>query len=685
MEMNYPEFNGLMVKPLLNSINLGWVECPCIQQLVKNILTLVAYRNINRESDKRKSIQKLLAEFAFKRNLFEDPNNAEKEFSNFVILLRNRALLNEQINSECAQASLFLSRILIAGNSVVYWLCSKEASKNFYLPISLVDDEHDKNLAMYFHRQYAGEIFICGDNWYSWDSDILLWKKIKLENVHENYLKMVAAFCSHLINLTKKTISQLSEDSTEKKKLESKLTLLRKFSKRVCSGQKARTVVDLSKVYFRFENFSKHCHLTRHLLPTAQGEIINLKTGEVGQRTKYHFFTSCIPVAYFPDSHDEYLFTFLNKICQVVECDKFTFPQLGIWDDDEEKIKESERIHELKNSASFPNRELREKAPRYCFIKRQIEFMENLQILLGYSITGEGREQKFFMFKGEGSTGKSTLINLLETTLGEYFVILNKSAIVSSGRKQQGAATPELGRLDESVRVAAITELDKYDKLDESRIKGLSGQDTMSKRDLFKSEVTMKPMAKFIAATNYYIKSNDDFSLRRRIRVFPFGGQFVDEPTDGQYKLHSGFFEKYLNTISSLQAFLSWLVDGAIKYYQLTESGQTLQFCERVMDATRDYFKEQNLLELFIEDIREKEDFRISSSDLYRLYFEWFSQEQVDRDKYYKMLGHRQFSTEVKKIIGESIKSNTMQYLIPGHGTDQETYFPQERLISSFL
>ncbi|AHH01931.1 hypothetical protein pv_364 [Pithovirus sibericum] len=49
------------------------------------------------------------------------------------------------------------------------------------------------------------------------------------------------------------------------------------------------------------------------------------------------------------------------------------------------------------------------------------------------------------------------------------------------------------------------------------------------------------------------------------------------------------------------------------------------------------------------------------------------------------MLGHRQFSTEVKKIIGESTKSNTMQYLIQGHGTDQETYFPRERLISSFL
>ena len=122
-----------------------------------------------------------------------------------------------------------------------------------------------------------------------------------------------------------------------------------------------------------------------------------------------------------------------------------------------------------------------------------------MQKLLGYTITGEVREETFTVFSGNGRNGKGVVSQLLEKLLGRFFVSMD-AALITERKVQNEPA--ELGKLLGS-RVAYFKELQPDEKLRTSQVQLLSGGDPIAATPKYKDPMTITPYHKCILETNH--------------------------------------------------------------------------------------------------------------------------------------------------------------------------------------
>ena len=93
-----------------------------------------------------------------------------------------------------------------------------------------------------------------------------------------------------------------------------------------------------------------------------------------------------------------------------------------------------------------------------------------MQRLLGYGITGRVDVDAMPIFWGSGSNGKTSTVELLAETLGEYYGTMHRHCVAKPERgASAGAATPHLAALHK-LRVAVCEELQDDDRLHDATI-----------------------------------------------------------------------------------------------------------------------------------------------------------------------------------------------------------------------
>ena len=99
-----------------------------------------------------------------------------------------------------------------------------------------------------------------------------------------------------------------------------------------------------------------------------------------------------------------------------------------------------------------------------------------LQRALGYSMLGMSNEECMFILHGKTTrNGKSTLLNTIETMLGDYAKVAPVGMICRGDRQKDAeAASPTLAGL-KGKRFVTMSESNEYGKLDEEKIKQLTG------------------------------------------------------------------------------------------------------------------------------------------------------------------------------------------------------------------
>ena len=168
----------------------------------------------------------------------------------------------------------------------------------------------------------------------------------------------------------------------------------------------------------------------------------------------------------------------------------------------------------------------------YAFLKQIIpnrKVLEYTLKVLGKSLVG-APDERFYIWTGlSGANGKSTLVNFLENTLGEYITSVDVS-LLTNKRAGSGNASPDVVRL-RGKRIFTFQEPEHDDKLRTGILKQYTGGDTIIARELFKAPITFKLQGTMIMCCNDLPSvSSVDGGTWRRIRVVEFKSRFCDNP-----------------------------------------------------------------------------------------------------------------------------------------------------------
>ncbi len=235
---------------------------------------------------------------------------------------------------------------------------------------------------------------------------------------------------------------------------------------------------------------------------------------------------------------------------------------------------------------------------------------------IGYSLTGSTQEQVWFMAYGSGANGKGTLFDALRWAMGDYGHVMAFSTIE---RGKDTSIPADVAALV-AKRFVMTSETQERSAMNEARVKGLTGQDPFTARELYQRQFTFEPVLKLWVAVNHKpAVSDDSHGFWRRVRLIPFTETFGPERMD--HNLRDALK-------AELTGILAWAVRAAVDW-----SKHGLPVPPAIAIATVEYQHESDPLGEFISECCvETEDASVAASRIYKSYKTW-CEEQGMRDR----------------------------------------------------
>ncbi|MFE4756521.1 phage/plasmid primase, P4 family [Streptomyces mirabilis] len=281
------------------------------------------------------------------------------------------------------------------------------------------------------------------------------------------------------------------------------------------------------------------------------------------------------------------------------------------------------------------------------------EMIAYLQLLLGYSVTGDVGGQVLPFLFGSGKNGKSVLLDVLMKLLGDYADAAPPGFLMA--RPYEGHPT-DLAELH-GRRVIVCSEVKPGDRFDEARVKLLTGGDRIKARRMRQDFFSFQPTHKLWLLANHRPEvGTGGFAFWRRLRLIPFERVVPDD-------------RKIDNLADILVAeegpgILGWLIDGARRYLV---GDRDLTGPERVRIATTAYAETEDHTGRFYEEACVLgPDLRAEQTALYAVYKAWCHNEGAPA------MSSRAFAARTRELVGlaspkEMILSNQRKHY-PGIG-----------------
>lgn len=241
-----------------------------------------------------------------------------------------------------------------------------------------------------------------------------------------------------------------------------------------------------------------------------------------------------------------------------------------------------------------------------------VEIQEFIQRLLGVCLSGKPHIQQLIFFYGAGANGKSVLIELVSSILGEYSTPIQTEMLMRQQRSSQ-SASPDMLKL-KGARIAFCNELSEGARIDEGRVKQLTGGDTLTGRALYKSDVTFQPSHNLIMIGNHHPSISDTSEgMWRRMLLIPFNHIIPENERDPL------LLTKLQEESSGI---LNWMLEGLANY---RKSG--LRIPHTISQATDTYRNDEDILGTFIDErLLRSHDGKTSVAVAYTDYANWCAQ-----------------------------------------------------------
>jgi putative DNA primase/helicase len=258
-----------------------------------------------------------------------------------------------------------------------------------------------------------------------------------------------------------------------------------------------------------------------------------------------------------------------------------------------------------------------------------------LQLWFGYSLTADVREHVVAFFHGQGSNGKSTLLDIIVYVMGHYATVAAPGLLMMKRNEQHTTEIADLA----GQRLVAVIETQEGRRFNESILKWLSGGDRVKARYMREDFFEFQATHKFTMAANHRpVVSDNTESFWRRLKLVPFNVQIPKESRD------KGLGEKLKEEADGI---LAWAVQGAVRWRQ-----HGLPEPPEITAATDDYRDEQDFLAPFIAEhceIANSKDEEVQVGELYERYTKWAGdsgEKPVSRKRLSAMLKERGFENE---------------------------------------
>ena len=230
----------------------------------------------------------------------------------------------------------------------------------------------------------------------------------------------------------------------------------------------------------------------------------------------------------------------------------------------------------------------------------QQEIREYVLMTLSSCLSGRIREERFHIWTGSGSNGKSLSVSLFEKTLGQYCCKFPVT-LLTQKRAASSSATPEIARA-KGRRFAVLQEPSEDERLNVGQLKELSGGDTVQTRELFKAPCEWRPQFKlFLLCNQLPHVPSDDGGTWRRIRVVEFGSKFVDNPSADR----PNEFPIDLELSSKLDSWKEHFMAILIEYHKRYTTTSLVE-PPAVLQCTQDYQRTNDHLADFVDCCIEK-------------------------------------------------------------------------------
>ena len=201
----------------------------------------------------------------------------------------------------------------------------------------------------------------------------------------------------------------------------------------------------------------------------------------------------------------------------------------------------------------------------------------------GYMLTGDTREHALLFIYGPGGNGKSVFLNTIAGIMAAYA----RNSPMDTFTSSSGDKHPTDIAMLKGARMVSATETEEGRAWAEVRIKQLTGGDMISARFMRQDFFEFRPEFKLVVAGNHKpVLRNVDAAAKRRFNVVPF----IHVPPNPNRELEQSLQAEW-------PAILRWMIEGC-QDWQL----HGLVRPQVVLDATAEYFSEQDSVAQWIED-----------------------------------------------------------------------------------
>lgn len=305
-----------------------------------------------------------------------------------------------------------------------------------------------------------------------------------------------------------------------------------------------------------------------------------------------------------------------------------------------------------------------------AFVGNTPEDIEMLCQFAGLCLTRDTRQQKFLILNGEGGTGKSTVIRMIDKMIGAD----NISNISLGQLTQRFSAFGLMGKLLNS---CADLEIDALS--DVSTLKKVLGEDTLSAEAKGKDAVSFKSYAKLIFSTNELpiVKAERTNGFYRRLLILTMNKVPEKKETD--------FFDRLSAEIDDFIRISVKALERLYEAKKITESPGSVEAVKRLRcdsDTVEAFLNEKT------ERVPDNTENRIKKLDLYRSY-EAFCQDMerqsLTKQNFYRTMKAKGFG-EIKTKSGtecfrgikyrENLRETSVNFSVNGWRSVQDEPTP---------